>query len=131
VGTPTPCPVTIPNRSTPPGEAPNSLQHGNGQLWTERWPAGTVLIEPEDVSPTTGALAMKWPWWRGGQGQLTIQGRRLDAPAPPLQADITGGYGETGFQSTALIFPTAGCWEITGRVGAASLTFVVRVVRVD
>jgi len=32
-------------------------------------------------------------------------------------------------QPTELIFPTEGCWEVTGRVGDASLTFVTLVVR--
>jgi hypothetical protein len=73
---------------------------------------------------------MKWPWWRGVHGELTITGQRLDAPAPPWQSDIPEGYGETGFQATALIFPTAGCWEITGKADGASLTFVVLVIRI-
>jgi hypothetical protein len=129
-GTPLPCPVTVPNGRTPPGEPANALQHGNGRLWTEFWPEGTVLIEPEQVQPD-GTLTMKWPWWRGEHGHLTIDGQHLDRPAPPLQADIPEGYGETGFQATALIFPTDGCWEVTGRIGDASLTFVVLVIRVD
>jgi len=77
-----------------------------------------------------GSLAMKWPWWRGVSGKLTIEGRRLDAPAPPLRAHIPEGYGDSGFQSTALIFPTQGCWEVTGIVGNAQLTFVTLVVQV-
>jgi hypothetical protein len=74
---------------------------------------------------------MKFLWWRGVRGKLTIQGQRLDAPAPPLRADIPGGYGDTGFQATGLIFPTEGCWEVTGKVGESSLTFVTRVVKVE
>ena len=78
-----------------------------------------------------GSLAMKFPWWRGVQGPLRIDGRRLDASAPPLRADIPSGYGERGFQATSLIFPVPGCWEVTGRVGNASLTFITRVVKID
>ena len=77
-----------------------------------------------------GSFEMKWPWQRGVSGKLTIEGRRLDAPAPPLRADIPEGYGDSGFQSTALIFPTQGCWEVTGIVGNAQLTFVTLVVQV-
>ena len=77
-----------------------------------------------------GSLAMKWPWWRGVSGQLTIEGRRLDAPAPPLRADITEGYGDSGFLPIDLIFPTQGCWEVTGIVGNARLTFVTLVMKV-
>jgi len=75
---------------------------------------------------------MKFGWTRGEgvRGKLKIHGRRLDAAAPPLRARIPDGYGETGFQATALIFPTEGCWEVTGEVGETRLTFVTRVVRV-
>jgi hypothetical protein len=78
-----------------------------------------------------GSLSMKWPWYRGVKGRLTIRGRRLDAPAPPLRADIPNGYRESGFQATALIFPTQGCWEVTGQVGETTLTFVTRVVKLE
>jgi hypothetical protein len=64
-------------------------------------------------------------------GKLTIHGKRLDASAPPLRADIPEGYGDTGFQATGLIFPTEGCWEVTGKVGQTSVTFVTRVVKID
>jgi hypothetical protein len=58
----------------------------------------------------------------------TISGRRLDAPAPPLRARVPDGYGDRGFQVTGLIFPTAGCWDVTGHLGDASLTFVTFVI---
>ena len=125
------CLVTRPNGSTPPNEFPNRLQYGNGALWTDLWPDGTVLIPPDNVG-ADGRLFMKWPWWRRERGQpLTIEGRRLDGPAPPLGADIPEGYDELYFQATGLIFPTEGCWEVTGRAGDASLTFVVLVLRVE
>jgi len=124
------CPATHPNGSTPPGEQPASIHHGNGALWVGLWPEGRVVI-PADPAKPDGALAMKFPWWRGPgvRGTLTIAGRRLDAPAPPLAADIPEGYGDTGFQATALLFPTVGCWEVTGQAGDASLTFVALVLK--
>jgi len=61
---------------------------------------------------------------------LLNEGRRLDEPASPLRAEIPAGYGDFGFQSSALIFPTPGCWEVTGHVGTASLTFVTLVHRI-
>jgi hypothetical protein len=72
---------------------------------------------------------MKWPWWGAVPGQLTIQGRRLDAPAPPLGSYVPDAYGFPGFWSTALRFPTEGCWEVTARAGDTAITFVVRAVR--
>ncbi|HET7091417.1 MAG TPA: hypothetical protein VFL17_22525 [Anaerolineae bacterium] len=70
-------------------------------------------------------------WYRGVRGELTVTGRRLDAPAPPAQGLYdSSGYGDIGFQAGAIHFPSEGCWEITGRVGDASLTFVTLVVKV-
>jgi hypothetical protein len=40
---------------------------------------------------------------------------------------VPDGYGATGFQATAVTFPTTGCWKVVGGVGDAGLTFVVRV----
>jgi hypothetical protein len=44
--------------------------------------------------------------------------------------NAAGQLVSPGFHATALIFPTAGCWEVTGRVGDASLTFVVEVEKI-
>jgi hypothetical protein len=88
-------------------------------------PHGAGIIGPN------GELGMKWAWWRGVAGYLTIEGRRLDAPAPPLIGEVPDGYGPRGFQPSGLVFPTVGCWEVTGRVGDSSLTFVTVVVKRD
>jgi hypothetical protein len=128
-----PCPVTKPNGNTPPGERPSAHFHGGSGLWTVLWPDGRVVFEPGGPGfvQKDGSLSMKFPWWRGVKGKLTIAGRRLDGAAPPLRASIPHGYDETGFQATSLIFPAAGCWEVTGKVGEAHLTFVVFVVKVE
>ena len=125
------CKVTKPNGSTPPRESPSPAHHGNGSIWTGLWPEGKIVFAKGKAGEVSsdGSLSMKFWWWRGVSGKLSIQGRRLDAPAPPLRASIPDGYGEIGFQSTALIFPTEGCWEVSGSVGDAPLlTFVTRVV---
>jgi LysM repeat protein len=122
------CPVTKPNGSLPPGETNASEYYlGNGELWTSLWPDGKVLMEPSNQI-ANGSFSMKWGWVRGVSGPLSIEGRRLDADAEPLRADIPEGYGDTGFQVSGLIFPTTGCWEVTGRVGDSSLTFVTEVI---
>jgi len=99
-------------------------------LWPE---GGKVAFRPGGpgfVLPD-GSLSMKFGWWRGTPGKLTIEGKRLDAPALPLRAWIPEGYGDIGFQATMLIFPTVGCWEVTGEVGnSKSLTFVTQVIRI-
>jgi hypothetical protein len=42
-------------------------------------------------------------------------------------AEIPDGYGATGFQATAVRFPTTGGWKVVGSVGDGRLAFVVRV----
>jgi hypothetical protein len=130
----TPCPVTIPNGSTPPREQPSPDYHGNGGLWTALWPEGTVVFVPGgpgEIRPD-GSLGMKWPWWLESTAAgtpLTIEGRRLDAPAPPLRAEIHSAYEGSMFQASGLSFPSEGCWEVTGTAGGASLTFVTFVMK--
>ena len=128
-----PCDVTVPNRRNTSVGQPSREVHGNGMLsvWLG-WPDGTVVFKPGGVGFVLpdGSLSMKFGWQRGVRGALMIDGHRLDAVSPPLRANIPRGYGDIGFQSTALIFPTPGCWEVTGHVGDASLTFVTRVVKI-
>lgn len=128
------CPVTLPNGQGAPGQETSQYGHGNGQLWTALWPDGVVEFRPGGPGEIRedGSLWMKFPWSRGDgiRGALEITGRRLDGPAGPLRAHIPEGYGETGFQSTAIGFPTEGCWEITAKAGAGELTVVVYAMRV-
>jgi hypothetical protein len=93
-------------------------------------PESTFVFAPGGpgfVAVSDGALGIKVGWERLRRGRLTIEGRRLDRAADPARASIPDGYGDFGFQPMYLIFPTPGCWQITGRVGAASLTVVVAV----
>jgi len=80
------------------------------------WPNGTVLFQPGGAGFVTrdGSLGMKFGWRRGVSGQLKIDGRRLDAVAPALRSEVPSGYSDRGFQATYVIFPTEGCWEVTG-----------------
>jgi hypothetical protein len=127
------CPVTVPNEKTYTGEPGVGGNYWNEALSTGLWPEGKVVFKPGgpgSAVPEDGALAMKFWWWRLVRGRLTIEGRRLDNPAPPLRSIIPDGYGEIGFQATGLVFPTPGCWEVTGRIGDKSLTFVTLVVKI-
>jgi hypothetical protein len=82
---------------------------------------------PGDVFPD-GSMRMKFLWLLAGDGPLTIEGRRLDAVAPPLGATMSGGFVGRGFQPSYLLFPTIGCWEVTAKANGSVLTFVTRVV---
>jgi hypothetical protein len=111
---------------TPPTERPSPGHHGNGKLWTGLWPGGEVIFRPDGpgfIEPD-GSLSMKWWWWHDPGEPLSIEGRRLDAEAGLLGSYIPDGYLGSTFQATALVFPAPGCWEVTGRAGEASLTFV-------
>lgn len=133
------CSVTQPNGNNPPefGETqpPQPYDgydggYGNAALWTNlwMWGEGEVLVPSSHVGPDGSFGGMKWAWYRYIPGQLSIEGQRLDAPAPPLRAEVDSGYGDTGFQVSGITFPSAGCWEITGRLGDERLTFVTLVI---
>lgn len=127
------CNTTRPNGVVAGSSEVSPTSYGTAELSTFGiWPNGIVELRPGGSGFLTndGALGMKFPWQRGVRGELKITGRRLDGNAAALRALVPYGYGDQGFQSTALIFPTEGCWEVTGRVGDASLTFVTSVVKI-
>jgi len=127
------CAVTLPNGVTVPGQIGSSPgqvasgdgMFGNGALSVALQPNGRVVARRD---PHDGSIGMKFMWWRGVKGELQITGRRLDAQAKPARADVPGGYGDQGFQASGIVFPTAGCWQVTGSVGANNLTFVTEVI---
>src|SRR5258708_1478927 len=95
------CPVTLPRKA--PGATEGlfgaGASHWNGRLYVGGlWPEGTIVFQPGgpgSIEPD-GSLGMKFGWLRGEglRGRLTIPGRRLDASAPALRADIPEGYGD-------------------------------------
>jgi len=95
-------------------------------------PAGSIAGRRrpgnERLRQREGSIWWKFPWWRLVSGDLTITGRRLDAPAPPLKSFVPEGYGEIGFQASGVTFPSEGCWQLTGTVAHSSLTFVTLVI---
>jgi hypothetical protein len=132
------CPVTIPGRAERGGSGfdASNFNYGTDKLRAHLWPRGTLLAGrlPDGGTNATidpdGSISAKQGWWRGVAGTLRIGGRRLDGSAPPLRAHVPDGYGPLGFQPAGLTFPTQGCWRVTGGVGTASLTFVVKVRKV-
>jgi hypothetical protein len=124
VATVDPCPITHPNGSRPPGPTFGAEFHGNGSIWVGTWDSNIVVWKTDPG----GAITAKFGWWRGVPGRLRIEGHRLDAASPPLVSNVPDGYGDSGFQSSGITFPTEGCWRVTGRVGEASLTFVTLVL---
>jgi hypothetical protein len=131
------CPVTHPlPHALPPALPPLPVSYihgwyGNDALWIGV-PAGGLLPAGRPYgTPWPNEWGTKFPWWRIVPGQLTIKARRLDGPSAGFHAEIPSGYGMTGFNPSGLIWPSPGCWQVTGTVAGKSLTFVARVVITD
>jgi hypothetical protein len=138
------CPVTKPPWMAfiPPSPYPTELPadsfwFGNEKLWTSLTMDGTWKLghyRPED-----SAFRNKLFWWHEGYDwrtddppNLTVTGKRLDAPAPPLTTDDHANNGWTNdshhpFIVAGIFIPTPGCWQITGDYKGDRLTFVVMV----
>jgi hypothetical protein len=95
------------------------MAYGNGKLWVGGLGArGVIAVE-----------SWKFGWWRAAPGRLRITGRRLDGPGRlTSDAGTVAEYGPKGFVASSVAFSDPGCWEITGRVGPAALTFRTAVV---
>ena len=122
------CPVTIPDGAHRAGDPAGlgRLGYGNGELWVGLWPHGAVRVTTADLNGR-GEIVAKFPWDRAVRGRLRVTGVRLDRDGPSVRARLPD-YGMIGFQSSAIIFPTEGCWRIIGTIpGHAALTFVTSV----
>lgn len=119
------CPVTLPNYVKPPYH-PYGYQHDG--LRVDLWPYGVTLVGGNDVA-SDGSLGVKVPWYRFTRGALRITATRIDASAPKAKVWVPSGYGIRGFQSSAIHFPTEGCWRITATAGSAHLTYVTVVMK--
>jgi hypothetical protein len=119
----------------PLGIAAGEFDYGNTTLRVLLWPHGTLVAGRlanggmwAEID-RAGKISAKLGWWRLKPGKLTISGRRLDAEARPLRASASAGYGDRGFQPSTLVFPTTGCWSVTGHLGDSALRFVVLVTK--
>jgi beta-lactamase regulating signal transducer with metallopeptidase domain len=65
-------------------------------------------------------------WMRPPNTELTIAARRLDRDAPKLTVGPAAPY-QTAYLAIGVVFPSAGCWEVTATAGESKLTFVTRV----
>lgn len=116
------CPITYPEGGIRGNEALQAVLPPGGKFTFI--PGGGGFVDHD------GALGIKFAWNRLKPGQLNVGGRRLDGEAPPARGYFSDGYGEIGAESMYLVFPTPGCWEITGTVGGSSLTFVLLVEKI-
>lgn len=128
------CPVTQP-QTTPPEIGQRLFgwmsAYGNDDLWVGGLGQDGIMAFPEGAVHSDGSIGTKLGWWRNVSGSVEISGRRLDGRAPRLHGEGSDGYGNIGFQASGVSFPTEGCWELTGRVGDAELTFVTYVISAE
>lgn len=139
------CPITQPpvKPFVPPSPYsasidPHYFWYGTEKLWTSLPVDGTWKGLPH-YRPKDTSFRQKMLWFRQGyswhrsdpQLPLKVTGRRLDAPAPPLDAGSSNGYTKSlnWFMTVGMDFPTVGCWSVTGLFGEDELTFVVWVAK--
>lgn len=129
------CPVTV------PGPVPQRYPWrgrlfgwhralGNGSLWVGGLGEhGVIGVERSSgLVDGRGRVSWKLGWWRVLAGNVVIAGRRLDGVGRLVsEAGTVEEYGPKGFVASGVTFSRPGCWRITGRVGAAALTFVTLV----
>ena len=139
------CPITkppahpfIPPSPYPAKTDPGSFWFGTEKLWTDLRTGGTWRGLPH-YRRTDSSFRQKLFWWRQGYDwhtenppKLTVTGRRLDSPAPPLASEhANAGWGDRDhpFMVVGIDLPTLGCWEITGHYKDEELSFVIWVAQ--
>lgn len=88
-------------------------------IWASAWQA-----ENEEYPLRAGEEGNKLGWFRPAGADLVITGQRIDAEAPPLEAEIGCCY-PTRFQASGLYFSTEGCWKVNARAEDRELSFTV------
>jgi hypothetical protein len=124
----------LPPPPSPAKRSRGQFWFGTDRLWTSL-PETGAWIGLGHYTPSDPTFRQKLFFWRQGYdahsetpAKLIVSGRRIDAPAQPLQTDGPGSASWTAddqFLVTGINFPTIGCWEITGRYEKDEVTFVV------
>ena len=114
---------------------PDKFWLGTDKLWTALPANGTWKLG--HYTPADPSFRQKLFWWRrgydgraGSTRQLNVTGRRLDAEAAQLTADLTAGWTndrKIPFMVTGINIPTVGCWQINGDYTGDKLTFIIRI----
>jgi hypothetical protein len=130
------CPRSTPNVKVSPHEHFISIETGyqnrDGTLFTDLPEDGKLLLDPQSVEKNGSLGPIKWWWYlQDVFGELSVEGRRLDGAAPPLEAEFVNSsrteQGPTGPQQIRMLFPSTGCWEITASTDDASIRLVLSV----
>ena len=121
------CPESTPSWVKPPEDAAVSgpTEYGyyfvneDRSIWASAW-----WNAQEEYPLSARKEGFKMGWFRPAGADLNIEGQRIDQSAAPLTAEIPCCY-PTQFQATGIIFPSAGCWEITAKAEDQVLSFIV------
>ncbi len=118
------CEATMPVAERPPDDPNASPFLGDWYVNADRtmWASGG--------SPVPGTLRTKVLWVRPVGSELTIDARRLDGDAEPVDIAVPSGYRWT-YQASGLTFSTPGCWQITGRADGKTLRFTLNIPNPD
>ena len=118
---PATCPVTTPVKADAPRD-PNAspMTGGFWHISPDR------LVWAQAAAPGSTPTFVGRYWVRPAGSPLVFIARRLDEPGPPIISTERHGY-PTGFYFGSVELPTDGCWEITARTGASSVTFVTKI----
>jgi len=117
------CSTTRPNGHRPFGALPawsGWNYHGNGKLFALLRSDGRLVTNP------LGGYKMRWSANKGVSGQFTVRYWMLDPLSAPLAARTGTLNGSDSMMSQMRFEPR--CWQISGRVGDVSLSFVAQVV---
>ena len=76
--------------------------------------------------PYIAGTAVNSMWMKLANTDLVVTGRRLDGESAPLQIQVAKD-ATAGYIAASMVFPKAGCWEVTATAGSSTLTFVTRV----
>jgi hypothetical protein len=134
VGPPSSCKVTrqpepkfVPPAPYPPELGPGRFYFGTPQFWTApfedwtrfgMWSAEGYRVKfawfANDVERSAGAVP-----------GLTVEGRRIDGASAAMRFEggVFTWLPEYPFAPSILIFPAAGCWEITATRRGSTLKF--------
>jgi hypothetical protein len=133
------CPVTqpptprfVPASRFPTAPYSSDFYFGSEKLWVR------LPNRPwRGVDAPNGGRRVKFPWFADDLGleesrspDLSITGRRLNASAPPLNVEGPHLAWTTYYALTsALIFPSTGCWEISAKRKDTQIKFVMWVAQ--
>lgn len=123
------CLVTEPTWLKPPDDSAVSNEPAFGHYFAnddQSILASAWWVDQPGYPLLAGEAGLKMGWFRPAGATLAITGQRLDGEAPPLEAHVPCCY-PTRFQATGIVFPTAGCWQITAKAAESELVFVVAV----